>query len=170
MARINLGHVKGTGIGSITEYYGLSENNTIQPSTWSTTCPLMTSVNKYLWSYLVISWDDNSEDVELGKKIIGVYGDHGTVWNYGTTITGTSTNPTVFTNSGINFAVSGDAYVNTDNWNVYECVTGGDSNTATWRYLNNIKGATGDNGISGIAYSNDEPTTLIDGMTWIGAK
>ncbi len=168
MARINLGHVKGTGIESITEYFGLSESNIVQPTTWSTTCPSMSSVNKYLWSYLVISWDDNSEDVELGKKIIGVYGDHGTVWNYGTAITGTSINPTVFANSGISFAVSSDAYVNTETWNVYECVTGGDANIATWRYLNNIKGETGDNGISGIEYLESEPTTVMSGMTWIG--
>lgn len=169
MARINLGHVKGTGISEIVEYFGLSQSNVIEPTTWNTTCPLMTAKDKYLWSYLVIKWDNNTEDTALNKKVIGIYGDHGTVWYYGTAITGISQNPTVFVNSGVNFAVSGDAYVNINTWNVYECIAGGNANTATWKYLNNIKGETGENGISGIEYSDEEPTTLVDGMTWIGA-
>lgn len=168
MARINLGHVKGTGIKTIVEYFGLSQNKDTQPTNWQTICPLMTNKDKYLWSYLVIEWDDRSQEATTERKIIGIYGDHGTVWNYGTAITGQSTNPTVFQNSGIAFAVLGDAYVNTDTWDVYECVTGGDSETATWRYLNNIKGETGDDGISGIEYQDFEPERVIAGMTWIG--
>lgn len=168
MARINLGHVKGTGIKSIIEYFGLSQNKATEPTSWQTTCPLMTNTDKYLWSYLVIEWDDRTTKAETEKKIIGIYGDHGTVWNYGNALTGESTNPTVFQNSGIDYAVLGDAYVNITTWNVYECVTGGDANTATWRYLNNIKGKTGDNGISGIEYMDSEPANVIAGMTWIG--
>lgn len=168
MARINLGHVKGTGISEVIEYFGLSQSNIIEPTTWQTTCPLMTSKDKYLWSYIVIKWDDNSEDDTLSKKVIGTYGDHGTIWYYGTAITGQSTNPTVFADSNIEFAVIGDAYVNTNTWDVYECVAGGNANTATWRYLNNIKGEKGDNGISGIEYLESEPTDIIEGMTWIG--
>ena len=168
MARINLGHVKGTGIKSIIEYFGLSQSYSVEPVNWTNICPIMTSKDKYLWSYYVIQWDDNTEDTTINKRIIGIYGDHGTVWNYGTAITGQSKNPTVFEDSDINFAVLGDAYVNTDTWDVYECVTGGEPDTATWRYLNNIKGATGNNGISGIEYQDSEPETVITGMTWIG--
>ncbi|MCM1253708.1 MAG: hypothetical protein NC321_12880 [Clostridium sp.] len=169
MARINLGHVKGTGIKAVIEYFGLSKSNTTEPTNWQTTCPLMTDKDKYLWSYSIIQFDDNkTDDIQTNKRVIGTYGDHGTLWSYGTSITGSSKNPTVFPDSGISYAVLGDAYVNIETWDVYECVTGGDANTATWRYLNNIKGETGDNGISGIEYYENEPTSIMSGMTWIG--
>ncbi len=168
MPRINLGRVKGNGIKTIIEYFGLSQSSTVEPINWTTICPHMTSQDKYLWSYYVIQWDDNKEDTTVDKRIIGIYGDHGTVWNYGTALTGQSKNPTVFSNSGIEYAVLGDAYVNIDTWDVYECVMSGNAETATWRYLNSIKGETGNNGISGIEYNDSEPTTLINGMTWIG--
>ncbi len=36
MPRINLGHVKGNGIKTIIEYFGLSQSSTVEPINWTT--------------------------------------------------------------------------------------------------------------------------------------
>ena len=58
-------------------------------------------------------------------------------WFAGTTITGTAA-ATVFASSGVDFAVSGDLYLNTENGNIYRCASGGDAEHATWAYVSNV--------------------------------
>lgn len=66
----------------------------------------------------------------------------------GTSITGTNITPTVFNSSGIENALAKDLYINTSNWNIYQCTTSGTHNTAKWVYMGNIKGIKGDDGIT----------------------
>lgn len=64
----------------------------------------------------------------------------GSMWYAGTGITGTSTTPIVFSDSGVTKAYTLDKYLNTDTGNVYECVTAGEADTAEWVYTGCIQG------------------------------
>ena len=66
----------GKGVKNIEEYYAVSTSNTQAPTNWLTTVPIMTSTNKYLWNYEVITYTDNSTK-STAKRVIGVYGDKG---------------------------------------------------------------------------------------------
>lgn len=84
-------------------------------------------------------------------NIKGATGDvgPGAVWYTGTKITGTSTTATIFSGSGIANAKVGDMYLNTSTYNTYRCTVGGAAAAAKWVYVNNIKGAKGDQGDAG---------------------
>lgn len=69
----------------------------------------------------------------------------GSMWYNGTKITGTSAAPSVF-ETDISLAHVGDLYLNIQSANVYWCAKEGNASTATWRYLCNIRGLTGDTG------------------------
>ena len=73
----------------------------------------------------------------------------GAIWYTGTAITGTSTTPTAFSNSGITAAKVGDMYLNTSTYNTYRCTVGGAASAAKWVYVSNIKGGKGDQGNPG---------------------
>ena len=77
----------------------------------------------------------------------------GAIWYTGTAITGTSTTPTAFSNSGITAAKVGDMYLNTSTYNTYRCTVGGAASAAKWvyvsNYVSNIKGGKGDQGNPG---------------------
>lgn len=79
----------------------------------------------------------------------GDTGQRGSQWYTGTGITGTSTNGTVFTGSGITSALAGDMYLNTSTSNVYRCVVGGAATVATWAYTQSIAGPAGATGPKG---------------------
>ena len=64
----------------------------------------------------------------------------GSMWYSGTSITGTSSTPTVFSESGIENANPQDMYLNTSYSYVYQCVLGGNSSVATWKYLMTLTG------------------------------
>jgi hypothetical protein len=67
----------------------------------------------------------------------------GSTWYAGDGITGTSTTPTVYSGSGVTYALSEDLYLNTtgaDRANVYQCTLEGDADTALWVYVTSIKG------------------------------
>jgi len=66
----------GNGIKSITEYYQVSSSNTTAPTSWATTPPVMTSTNKYLWNYEVVTYTDGTT-ASTAKRVIGTYGDKG---------------------------------------------------------------------------------------------
>ena len=74
----------GNGISSIVEYYAVSTSNTSTPSSssWSTTVPTLTTTNKYLWNYELITYTDSSKK-ETSKRVIGVYGDKGATGSKG---------------------------------------------------------------------------------------
>lgn len=69
---------EGRGIASVTEYYALS-NSTTAPSDseFTNTVKTVSSTNKYLWNYEVISYTDGINPTTTDKRIIGVYGDKG---------------------------------------------------------------------------------------------
>lgn len=56
----------------------------------------------------------------------------------GTAITGTSTTPTVFKNSGVAKAKVGERYMNTSTKYIYECTTAGAAAKAKWKYIGKI--------------------------------
>ncbi len=70
---------------------------------------------------------------------IGPTGLRGTRWTPGTAITGTSTTETVY-DTEISDSMINDYYLNTITGNVYRCIVGGDSDTAKWVYVANIRG------------------------------
>ena len=66
----------GNGISSIAEYYAVSTSNSTAPTSWGTTVPTMTTTNKYLWNYELITYTDGTTK-ETSKRVIGVYGNTG---------------------------------------------------------------------------------------------
>lgn len=69
----------------------------------------------------------------------------GNMWYVGDGITGSSTTPTVFSDSGVTKAYVGDMYLHLetaddDNGHVYQCTLKGDASTAKWVYVGNILG------------------------------
>lgn len=105
-----------------------------------------------------------------GLALDGEDGKDGGRWYSGTSITGTSTTATVFSNSGISSAVEGDMYLNTSTYNTYRCTLGGVASTAKWVYVNNIKGVHGDTGkgVSSIVnqYYLSTSNTTRTGGSW----
>ena len=77
----------GKGIQSQTDYYGLSSSSGTQPSSWSTTIPLMTQTMKYLWKYTRTVYTDGSHS-DTTPGIVGVFGDSGLTYRYTTWQTG----------------------------------------------------------------------------------
>lgn len=66
----------GKSISSITQYWAVSTSNSTVPSSWSGTRQTMTTTNKYLWSYMRISYN-NGTSTDTTKSVVGVYGDTG---------------------------------------------------------------------------------------------
>lgn len=71
--------MNGNGITSITQYWAVSDDDTIAPSVWSTTLQTMTAENRYLWSYTTIAFSDGN-NLDTTAQVIGVYGDKGDSW------------------------------------------------------------------------------------------
>lgn len=75
----------GKGIKSVTEYYlstTLSSGVTTSTTGWTTTIQSLTSTNKYLWNYELITYTDDTT-ATISPVIIGVYGDKGDKGNTG---------------------------------------------------------------------------------------
>lgn len=95
----------------------------------------------------------------------GSTGTRGSVINWGTAITGTSTTATIFSGSGLTSSLVNDLYINTSTWNIYQCITSGSASVAKWTYKGNIKGTTGTTGLKGetgdqgVSISKVEQTT-----------
>lgn len=66
----------GRGISSVDEKYAVSSSKTNAPTTWYDDVQAMTSTNKYLWNYEVVTYSDGGT-AETKKRVIGVYGDTG---------------------------------------------------------------------------------------------
>ena len=98
-------------------------------------------------------------------KIKGDMGEQGDTGNdgshiyYGTACTGTSETGVVFT-TGITNANINDMYINTSTSNLYRCNLGGNDTTATWIYVNSLKGADG----SGVQINDSSTTSTTE--TW----
>ena len=93
-------------------------------------------------------------------------GEPGSVWYFGTAITGTETSGTVFPDSGIEDAKEYDKYVNTDTGNIYDCSMAGSASTAQWTYIGSIMGPAGATQIVFAAYS-DFPETGDAGKIYV---
>lgn len=66
----------GIGISSIKEQYQISDSSTTPPEVWKETPPVMTTVEKYLWNYEIVTYTDGTtKDTE--KRVIGIYGESG---------------------------------------------------------------------------------------------
>lgn len=79
------------------------------------------------------------------KGNTGATGTRGSVINYGTAITGTSTIATIFSGSGLSSSLVNDMYINTSTFYLYRCTVAGNAANAKWVYVGSIKGAKGDN-------------------------
>ena len=93
-------------------------------------------------------------------------GEPGSVWYFGTAITGTETSGTVFPDSGISEAKIYDKYINTDTGNIYDCSMAGSASTAQWTYIGSIMGPAGATQIVFAAYS-DFPETGDSGKIYV---
>lgn len=130
-------------------------------------------------------WDDKD------NKYHCIDSERGSVINYGTAITGTSTTATVFSSSGLASSLVNDLYIHTTTFNIYRCTNAGNASVAKWVYVGCLKGAnatttavatTSTNGLmskdmvtklNGIATgainvveSADEPTNQNTGDLW----
>ena len=81
----------GVSVSSITEYYAVSSSNSSAPAdnSFSTNIQTMTSTNKYLWNYELITYSNNTTS-KTSKRVIGVYGDKGQDGTNGTNGVGIS--------------------------------------------------------------------------------
>ena len=84
------------------------------------------------------------------KGNTGATGTRGSVINYGTAITGTSTTATAFSGSGLSSSLVNDIYINTSTFYLYRCTVAGNAANAKWVYVGSIKGATGEKGANGV--------------------
>ena len=69
----------GRGVSKITKYYlatSASSSVTTAATGWTTSMQNVTSTNKYLWSYEIVTYTDNATS-STTPVIIGVYGDKG---------------------------------------------------------------------------------------------
>lgn len=138
----HLGFCKGEGVPDVDDY--ASGDMYIDTSTGDLYYKILDVNNALAW--------------ELQTNIIGpqgiqgeqgIRGIHGSYWYTGTNMTGTSTDPTVFPDSGIDQAEMNDCYLNVDNGQMYQCVTAGNSGNAQWVYTGTLKGTAGVQGPQG---------------------
>lgn len=67
----------GKSMTGVTIYYAVSNSDSTAPSSgWSTSYQQMTQTNRFLWSYEVIAFNDNTS-ITTEKVVIGVYGQKG---------------------------------------------------------------------------------------------
>ena len=80
----------GIGIKSVTNKYQVSTSNTTAPTSWSDTPQTMTSTNKYLWNYEIITYSNNTTSTST-PAVIGTYGDKGNTGDTGKGVKGVVT-------------------------------------------------------------------------------
>lgn len=95
----------------------------------STTYELWKCIGTDSWSSQGILKGPQGDDGAPGAD-----GQNGNKWYIGTGVSGTSTNPTVFSGSGVANAVENDCYMNKSEARVYHCTLGGGPTVATWVY------------------------------------
>ena len=139
----------GRGIASTAVTYQVGTSATTAPTgTWQSS-PQATSAGQYLWTKTVTTYTSGDPTTSYSVAAHGTTGTAGGRWYSGTAITGTSTTATIFSGSGIASAVVGDMYMNTSTYNTYRCTVAGAPSAAKWVYVNNVKGAKGDQGDAG---------------------
>ena len=72
---------EGNGIANIVNYYQITQDltapDTKNTELWSTSAPLLSPTNKYLWNYEIVTYT-NGDTNSTEPVLIGVYGDSGT--------------------------------------------------------------------------------------------
>ena len=143
----------GKGISKIENYYlATSKSSEITTSTsgWTTTIQTITSTNKYLWNYEVVTYTDGSKTTTT-PIIIGVYGEKGApgtngkgiskITEYYQVSTSNTTAPTTWKTT-VPTMTSTNKYL----WN-YETITYTDNTTTdTTKRVIGVYGATGASG------------------------
>ena len=159
------------------------------PANWHSISSGADGINAYCWiKYSAIQPTQDSDMSDTPNEWIGIYsgtsataptiyssytwykikgeqgiqGDTGTDGShiyYGTACTGTSETGVVFA-TGITNANVDDSYINTSTSYLYRCNLGGDDTTATWVYVNSLKGADG----SGVAINDTSTDSTTE--TW----
>jgi hypothetical protein len=115
--------IDGKGISSITEYYAVSDSNTIAPTTdWATTIQTTTTTNRYLWNYETINYTIGNP-LDTVKRVIGT---HGATGAQGPSVQVTTSRPAVFSftdnvlnstgNEEITFTVTVSGVTGTPTW------------------------------------------------------
>lgn len=97
--------------------------------------------------------------IDFGN-VMGPRGYRGSMFYSGTAIAGTETEGTVFAESGIEYALQEDKYLNTLTNDMYTCITEGDAKTAEWAWIGNIQGKQGIPGEPGPTGQVDENTPI----------
>lgn len=146
----------GKGIKSIAEKYAVSSSSSTAPSTWYDSMQTMTTTNKYLWNYEIITYTDNTTS-ETTKRVIGVYGNTGgtgaagkgisSITNY-YLVSSASSGVTTST-SGWSTSIKTTTTTNKYLWN-YEVITyTNGTTTTTTPVIIGTHGATGSKGDKG---------------------
>lgn len=144
---------QGVGIKSVTNKYAVSTSNTTKPTTWYDTPQTMTSTNKYLWNYEIITYTNNTTS-KTDARVIGTYGDKGDTGAPGATGNGISSIVEKYAVSSSNSTAPTTWYdtvqtmsaTNKYLWN-YEIVTY--TNGTTTETSKRVIGVYGDKGATG---------------------
>lgn len=150
----------GKAISSITQYWAVSTSDSTVPSQWYTTRQTMTTTNKYLWSYMTITYNDSTTE-DTTKSVVGVYGDTGQNWYVW--IKYAAVNPT----SDADMSDIPDAWIG---------IYSGTASTApahytdyTWYQYKGAKGDTGDASSitnQNVTYMESSSGTVVPSGSW----
>ncbi len=157
----------GRGISKITEYYlatTASSGVTTATSGWTTTIQSVTSTNKYLWNYEIVTYTDGATSPTT-PVIIGVFGNTGATGKGIKSVTeyylatnsasGVTTSTTGWT-PAMQTLTATNKYL----WN-YELITYTDNSTATINpVVIGVYGDKGDQGVQG-PKGNDAYTVIL---------
>ena len=91
-------------------------------------------------TYTITYTDGTTTTFNVTNGEDGTDGINGNRWYRGTGISGKAVLPTVYTDSGVADANSGDMFLNPTEGAVYSCVTGGVPSVATWQYEMTLSG------------------------------
>lgn len=164
----------GKGISSIAEKYAVSSSNSTAPTTWYDSVQTMTTTNKYLWNYEIVTYTDGTTS-ETAKRVIGVYGNTGATGSTGATgadgkgissitnyyLTTSASSGVTTSTSGWSTTPTATTTTNKYLWN-YEKITYTDNTTvSTSPCIIGVYGDKGDAGIPGRVYELSASTLAI---------
>ena len=159
----------GVSITSVTNKYAVSSSNSTAPTTWYNAVQTMTSTNRYLWSYEIITYS-NGNTSETDKRVIGVYGNTGATGNGISNITeyylaSSASSGVTTSTSGWATTIQTTTTTNKYLWN-YEVVTytNGDTYTST-PVIIGTHGAKGSAGTGYTVVLSNESHTFAGGTS-----
>lgn len=132
--------------------YQCTKGGTVLVAKWQYICNIKGEEGK------AFTYDDFTLD-QL-EELRGPSGSRGATWYIGTNISGTLAGDNFYTESGVDYALVDDMYLNSDTYGIYKCTKGGNSESAKWRYLGNIKGVDGTKWFTGIFVTGTEENKI----------